>query len=287
MSTTKTKILLWRHPGGKQQFRETSGEAALSRGSQSQGLWWWGSFLVCLWPVILFGPIRVWLRLLLGGTGISRQDGWEDSKEGGRTYYVGGSSLLWPSQFSQLVFSSSIIFISGPLLWRQLIHVVILHVWPKWGVPLSGPPNTAMLQALSGCCQRSHHWLASLLQVIAWRKGLNRLEWLLVSAPKEPPNEAETWESSVTWFPSYFLAVCFFISFFSRLASQRRIKKQFFESLHLWKRLYSTGKENLPPPNVSLGMQIILSWKQLRPQDTVTFPLSPLTCLKNLDKGPF
>ena len=63
-------------PGREHRVREPR-RTALPRGSQSLVLWEWSEFPGCLWPVVLFGPYLVWLRVLPGGAASLSLDGFQ------------------------------------------------------------------------------------------------------------------------------------------------------------------------------------------------------------------
>lgn len=135
-----------------------------------------------------------------------------------------------PSQIPPVGFSGSTIFpYQGPPCCETAHTSGYHHVWPR---AASGQwsPNTAMLRHCLGALQEAITD-APLLQVIAWKEGLNRLEWLLVFCSKGPPNEARTLRIfTITWFPSYFLIYVassseFFLCSFLRRSAQEAVLK--------------------------------------------------------------
>ena len=108
---------------------------ALSRDSQPQVLWEWGSFPGCLWPIVFLSPYLVRLRVLLGGEGAS-QPKWIPTPriQGGRLYP--SSYWLLPPLLS--LQASSAFFIRAS-------HCVTTHAsgyycpWPRQEISVNGP----------------------------------------------------------------------------------------------------------------------------------------------------
>ena len=121
----KQETLLGRHA-----WVESSRRTPLSRGLQSQVLWWWGEFLGCLWPVILPGSSLVTWSLSCWCTCLS-------AKMDSSVRVSGGLARLLPPPFGPswtlpLRFRWQHLILCSDLLCETTQAGGCPHAWPKW-----------------------------------------------------------------------------------------------------------------------------------------------------------
>ena len=154
-------------------------------------------------------------------------------------------------------------------------------------------PNTAMLRHCLGAASWKLSLTASLLQVIAWRKGwtaiphLYRLEWLLVFCSKGRQNEAGDLENFHHLMVSILFLSCLLLHLSSfSVASWGRVHE--FLKACISENVFILQGRKICHLKMSPWHTNYFELKAIEAPKTqkVTFPF-PLTCLKNLDKGPF